>query len=149
MKRIFTILTIVLMSTALTMAETVKIGQFYYSLSYPNATLLTDQSSDQSTYKAYTEVTIPATVSHDGKIYNVTTIGTNAFNGCNKLTSVSLPSTIKSINNYAFRNCSSLVTINLPEGMTSIGTNAFENCIMTSVTIPSSMTYIGTKAYYG
>ena len=130
-------------------AETVKLNNIYYSLSYPNATVLKDQSSDQTVYSALTEVSIPATVTYDGKTYNVTAIGSSAFYGCNKLTSVSLPASIKSINSSAFKNCTSLVTINLPEGMTSIGSNAFEGCIMTSVTIPSTMTSIGAKAYYG
>ena len=44
-------------------------------------------------------------------ISNVTTIGTDAFRGCDSLTSVTIPSGVTSIGNYAFYNCSGLTSI--------------------------------------
>ncbi|MBR4081316.1 MAG: leucine-rich repeat domain-containing protein, partial [Clostridia bacterium] len=44
----------------------------------------------------------------------VTTIGNDAFFGCNSMQSVSLPSTLTSIGSYAFEGCSALTTVNAP-----------------------------------
>ena len=55
-------------------------------------------------------------------------IGMYAFANCKYLTSVMLPSSIKSIAGYAFSNCSSLASIIIPDTVTSIGDNAFSYC---------------------
>ena len=44
------------------------------------------------------------------------------------LSSVSLPSTLKTIGSFAFFGCSSLTSIEIPEGVTEIGQQAFRNC---------------------
>ena len=51
-KIILTLLAV--MACTLSFAETVKINGLYYSLGTTTATLVKDQSSDLSTYKAYT-----------------------------------------------------------------------------------------------
>ena len=78
----------------------------------------------------------------------VTSIGSNAFNGCRGLTSVTIPSSVTSISNCAFYYCSKLTSITIPEGVTSIGTQVFQNCLgLTSITIPDSVTSIGNGAF--
>lgn len=47
-------------------------------------------------------VNIPETVEYDGSTYKVTSIGRSAFSECNDLTSVSIPSSVKTIGRYAF-----------------------------------------------
>lgn len=79
----------------------------------------------------------------------VTSISSSAFEGCN-LTSVSIPSSLKTIPEYAFNSCSYLTGVVIPEGVTEIASVAFSNCIrMTSVTIPKSVTSIQSFAFSG
>jgi len=150
MKRIISILTVVLLSTAMMMAdEIVRLGDFYYSLGATTATLVKDQSSDQSVYKEYINVTIPASVTYSNYTYPVKTIGTSAFEGCSNLQSVTLPSSITAIYTDAFYGCRKLGSVNLEEGLTNINQRAFYNCNLTSITIPSTVTSMGNKAFYG
>ncbi len=74
-------------------------------------------------------------------------IPNSIFYCAENLTTVTLPNTIKKIEQEAFYGCKSLESIELSEGVTSISANAFNNCLaMKSVTVPKSVTYIGTRA---
>lgn len=121
--------------------------------------------------ESLTSVTIPASVIHIwsdafsdcpglktagpiGGEYNIqfgwtTEIPPQAFNGCNSLTSVTIPEGVTSIGRYAFCNCTDLTNMTIPEGVTSIGRNAFSECTgLTSITIPSTITSIETFMFY-
>jgi hypothetical protein len=68
-----------------------------------------------------------------------------AFNGCTKLQSVVLPTSMTSVNNMlqTFNNCGNLTSITLPSTMNSVTTmnSTFSNCyLLTSLTLPTSMT---------
>ena len=128
-------------------AEIVLIDGLYYSLGTTTATLVKDQSSDQSVYPAYTEVTIPASVTYNNYTYPVVSIGTSAFESCSNLQSVTIPSSVTTINNYAFYGCTKLGSVNLEEGLVTIGTSAFYNCNLVNITIPSTVTSIGNGAF--
>ena len=66
------------------------------------------------------------------------------------VTSVSIPSSVKKINNYLFYNCSELTSVSISSGVTIIGDSAFEGCSgLTSVSIPNSVTSIGVSAFEG
>ena len=81
---------------------------------------------------------------------SVTSIGNDAFNGCNGLVSVTIPNSVTSIGNDAFNGCSGLVSVTISNNVTSIGKNAFKGCRgITSVTIPNSVTTIGSNAFEG
>jgi len=71
----------------------------------------------------------------------------DAFQGKTTLTSVTLPSSCKTIENEAFAGCTSLSTINLPEGLKTILCGAFSGNACTSITIPSSVTSICVDAF--
>lgn len=65
-----------------------------------------------------------------------TNMSSNAFIGCNGITSVIIPSGVTSIGEYAFYGCSGLTSITIPDSVTSIGREAFAFCSrLTSVTI--------------
>ena len=76
-------------------------------------------------------------------------ISERAFEGCENLTSITIPDSVTSIVAYAFNNCSGLTNVKIGNGITTIGGNAFSGCYaLTSITIPDSVTSIGGTAFY-
>ena len=99
-------------------------------------------------YYNLTNLVIPSTVTYEGKVYNVTRIGFDAFNQCDKLTFVDIPSSVKTIGGGAFNFCSSLTSITLKEGLEHIEWNAFEDCrLLENITFPNSLKTIGNYAF--
>ena len=83
---------------------------------------------------------------------SITSIGENAFNGCESLTSVTFGknSQLSSIGPGAFNYCYSLESITIPESVTNIGSDAFYYCCgLRSVTFGenSQLTSIGEGAF--
>ena len=79
---------------------------------------------------------------------SVTTIGGDAFDGCDSLTSVTIPDSVTEIGEGAFSSCYSLTSVNIPDSVTTIGSCAFYECnSLTSVNIPDSVTEIGISAF--
>ena len=88
-------------------------------------------------------ITIPSSVTIEGKEYCVTSIGNSAFKSCSLLTSIEIPNGVTSIGYSAFYGCSSLTSIEIPNSVTSIGYSAFYGCSsLTSIEIPNSVTSI-------
>lgn len=80
----------------------------------------------------------------------VTSIERSAFTWCENLASVNFPTTLTSIGENAFAYCKKLTSINIPETVASIGERAFESCSsLTSITIPNGVESIGNRAFYG
>ncbi|MBQ1689210.1 MAG: leucine-rich repeat protein, partial [Lachnospiraceae bacterium] len=78
----------------------------------------------------------------------ITEIPDYEFDGCKKLTSITLPDTVTKIGKDAFRGCVALETLPLSEHITEIGSEAFQKCDeISDVTIPSSVTSIGNNAF--
>ena len=99
-------------------------------------------------YYNLTNLVIPSTVTYEGKVYKVTRIGFDAFNQCDKLTFVDIPSSVKTIGVGAFNFCSSLTSITLKEGLEHIEWNAFEDCrSLENITFPNSLKTIGNYAF--
>ena len=98
-------------------------------------------------------VTVPDGVTAIGYAAFVN-IGENEYihkaNYNDKLISVKIPNSVKSINKFAFHYCTKLKIINIPNSVTTIGNNAFSVCrALTSITIPNSVTSIGNEAFLG
>jgi hypothetical protein len=73
----------------------------------------------------------------------VTYIGSQAFHNAGSLVSVSLPSTLRTIEAEAFYNAESLSSITLPAGLTEIKDGAFANTkALASIAIPEGITAI-------
>ena len=76
-------------------------------------------------------------------------IGNYAFNHCESMKTITIPSAVTSIGNYAFQYCENLVSVTIPKDITSIGDYAFGYCYSLShITIPSTVTSIGNYAFY-
>lgn len=104
----------------------------------------------------------------------ITYLAGNSFNSCTKLSSITMPNSITSIEPGAFHSCplpfivlpsgvsiadgggsifydcTALSAISLPNSITAIVDNMFNSCsALTSVTIPDSVTTVGTLAFSG
>lgn len=79
--------------------------------------------------------------------YIVTVIGVNAF--CyDKITSVTIPDTVVSLEFGAFNSCEQLQTVNLPDGLVEICDSAFASCdSLKSIVIPASVVTMGSGIF--
>ncbi|MBR1498185.1 MAG: leucine-rich repeat protein [Bacteroidaceae bacterium] len=124
-------------------------GIYYYfieGISYNEASV-----TSRTTTNSYSgDVVIPESVNYKDKTYHVTSINSNAFNGCYSLTSVSIPNSLTQIGARAFYDCKGLTSVTIGNGVTSIGRFAFSYCTgLTSVTIGNGVKNIGQAAFYG
>lgn len=83
---------------------------------------------------------------------SLTEIGDKVFNGCDKLTTVTIaePSNLTTIGASAFDFDASLTTINIPAGVTTIGSGAFKDCRvleLDAATLPSGLTAINDSIF--
>lgn len=79
----------------------------------------------------------------------ITSVGNNAFAGCEKLNSVQYPATgFTSIGDYAFSGCK-VKYVTLPKTLTTLGEGAFSGCQTRSASIPGSVKKIGDYAFNG
>ena len=80
--------------------------------------------------------------------YPVTEIYIAAFKDCTELVKVTMPATIRRIEQYAFENCTSLTDITLTDSVNFISYRAFYGCSsLKNLTIPETVTYIGDNAF--
>ena len=99
-------------------------------------------------YKELTEVDIPAKVECDGASFTVDAIANEAFESCYNISSVTFPSTLRSIGYDAFWNCYSIEELDIPEGCESISSTAFAYCFrLKKVVLPSTLSSIGERAF--
>lgn len=92
------------------------------------------------------DINIPQT--YNGK--PVVVIQNSGFKDCSSLTSILIPSSIKSIGINAFENCSNITEITIPEGVTLIGNNTFKGCVkLASASFPTSIESFGANAFAG
>lgn len=74
-------------------------------------------------------------------------IRTKAFYKCSDIRSLTLPSTLKTIEEKAFFRCS-ITEITLPDGLQTIGKDAFAYTGLKAIDIPASVKEIGEYAFY-
>lgn len=65
------------------------------------------------------------------------------------MTRVTLPETLKVIDDNTFSRCYLLASVDIPNSVISIGNSAFSNSGLTSIVIPNSVSFIGDEAFYG
>ena len=107
-----------------------------------------------------TEVSISESVTYEGVVYSVTSLGRCCFNGCSSLTSINIPSSVTSLGVACFMGCSSLTSIVVDAGNSVYDSR--ENCNAVIETesntmicgcagtvIPSSVTSLGEGCFDG
>lgn len=127
----------------------------------------------QFSYK-YTKVDIavPETTEYKGETFKVTgigddvfsygsntsitlpstlrTIGSSAFSGCKNITSLIIPESVTSIGSYAFADMPGITEMDIPESVSEISEYMFNNCTaLTSVTGAEGITSIGRASFMG
>lgn len=173
MKQLFkplSILLLVIISALWTSASAVEIDGIYYYLNGNTATVTNKNQKNASNYdeaniNAYSgTVTIPSTISYQGKTYTVTSIQKYAFYDCTDLKTINIPSTVSSINlsDNDFYGCVSLkafiVSSDNPYYSSAGGVlfNKAKTIIYRypqaksgAYTVPSTVKTIGEYAFYG
>ena len=97
---------------------------------YPNAI-------DQ--YKTSGLVTIPAIING----FTVTSIADYAFYECYKVTSFTIPNSVKAIGRSAFYGCEGIAGITIPSSVTTIGNTAFDRSGLSSIVYPENVITMG------
>jgi len=97
------------------------------------------------------EAVIPESVTYKDVTYTVTVLGRNSVGSrmsYNKKTrTVSLPATIKEIEENAFYACIGLKSVNIPQGVKKINPYTFFATGLESIVIPEGVTEIGKRAF--
>ena len=138
--------------TCITIPESVtKVGtKAFYNCSSLNNVYWNAKSCDdlENTYAFYDLNNITSFTFGN----SVERIPANLCRGLTGLTTISLPSSIKTIGDYAFFNCSGAKgSLTIPNSTTVIGSGAFSGCsgLTGSLIIPNSTTVIGSGAFSG
>ena len=110
-------------------------------------TVLDDGTARIAKYNgSASELVIPTEL--DGK--TVSAIGQMSFEKCKSITSLTIPSSIKTIGKNAFRYCENLKNLTLSEGLEAIDLGGFQECAkLESVVLPNSLTKVDTFIFKG
>lgn len=112
--------------------------------------VLPDGTAELKEFKKATgDVVIPEKVTDPkgGAEYTVTAIGKGAFKKA-PMTTITLPSTVKTLGDQAFMDCKNLTTANLPESILSIPDECFRGCkALTAVKGADTMETVGNFAF--
>jgi hypothetical protein len=128
-------------------ATTVEIDGIFYRIDTKNG-VAEVTSNPNNNYVG--NIVIPETVNYEGIDYPVTSVGKSAFFCCDRVLSVTFPSSIITLGASAFWGCHALDSISIPEKVTVIPENLFADCQgLRRVTIPDGVTSIGNSSFNG
>lgn len=99
---------------------------------------------------------IPDNFAKDSKVTTITIpesvkiIGAEAFNRCNQLNQLTMPDGVESIGDYAFSNCYNLTELTIPRELNAIGMYSFWCCEVNKLTWNARACYYnGAMSTYG
>ena len=103
----YLLLLVILLGFHSAWAHDVEVDGIFYNLDVDNktatVTFMGDYFSQHNEYAG--NVVIPETVTYEGILYSVTSLGEDCFRNCSGLTSITIPNSVTSIENYCFYGC--------------------------------------------
>lgn len=142
MRKIIIMILFVLLPSFLFGTEVVQNG-ISYSIDEEKKTAEAIGYDQSSSY-----VTIPSTITVDGKSYAVVSIGEKAFWDNDKLQSVTIEDGVLDIKMGAFYYCRYLRSVKLPATLKSVGSFAFwKSLSLSTIYIPASLTDLNAEAF--
>lgn len=125
-------------------AESIDIEGIRYKLDVVNK--IAEVSKGLRTEWEY--VNILETIDYNNEVYQVSSIGKDAFAQCSYMMGITIPNSIISIGENAFAHCSSLTDISIPSGLSTISDKTFYGCTnLIKIVIPPSVSVIGKFAF--
>ncbi|MDD6981619.1 MAG: leucine-rich repeat protein [Clostridia bacterium] len=97
--------------------------------------------------KAFKDSTLTTIVLPSNAEVESLTLGTNMFENCANLTSVTLGTVVEKIPASLFLYCTSLASLEIPANITSIGATAFKGSGLVSITIPATVTSCNSSVF--
>ena len=124
--------------------ELIVDGVRYLKLSESEVKLLS--YVDKNTIPA--NLVIPSSIT-SGTTYAVAELAEKCFSDNQTITSLVIPSSVKTIGDRAFYQCKNMQSLTLSEGLETIGDRSFTRCVaLESLTIPSTVARIYEAAFY-
>lgn len=140
----FLILWVTLSSAAFSFADDFVYDNLKYATNSDNSVTLVDGKG------ANGDVIIPSDVRNKNKVYVVTAIEHNAFEGNNAITAVTIPSSVSTIGYSAFNSCKSLRRVMDASRVTEMQGFEYTDCTnLTSVTLSGTLQKIGYRSFAG
>lgn len=138
-----------LLMAILTTSFSARAYNFEYNGVYYNITSSTNMTVEVTYYSQSNNnysgiVTIPNSVTYNGKNYIVTSIGNYAFVGCTSFQGLNITAkNLTTIGNYAFAGCNSITEFIFNKKITSVGNYAFNGCYsLSDITFESTTSTI-------
>ena len=155
MKKIFLVLTLLCLSLS-AWAYEAEVNEIFYNLDEVNRTATV--TSYNNVYSG--DVVIPETVTYNGITYSVTSLGDDCFNGCKRLTSITIPNSVTSLGENCFSWCSSIERMVVDAANPVYDSREDCNAIIHTSTnklvagcknsqIPNSVTSLGLNCFFG
>lgn len=140
----FLILWVTLSSAAFSFADDFVYDNLKYATNSDNSVTLVDGKG------ANGDVIIPSDVRNKNKVYVVTAIEHNAFEGNNAITAVTIPSSVSTIGYSAFNGCKGLRRVMDASRVTEMQGFEYTDCTnLTSVTLSGTLQKIGYRSFAG
>ena len=128
---------------------TVKVGDrfFFDGFSYEVVSTSMKRVSVIGRTVTTNDVVIPATVGYDGKTFAVTSIGEDAFRGDPAIATVAFGEGLLRIYSGAFADCEKMTSIDMPSSLKTIDSGAFDGTMLTHVSFSSALSTVGADAF--
>ena len=159
LSKIAILLLMILLLPKVARAYDFKDGNFCYEINEDGKSVILTYDENEKE-NLIGEIVIPSSVSFNGERYSVTAIGFGAFEGCSRLTGITISKSIEEIQRMAFYGCTGITSITVePENKVFDSRNNCNAIIRTAnntlikgcknTTIPSSVTALGGNAFDG